>query len=95
MVIWQSSVAMIVICFPLHLTIYVFLHVVFFCLLCYLFQAPVLRKYPASLSLTAYSYFFGALLMVLAGIFNTSDYTEWMLTPPEIIAVLYAVSLTF
>ncbi|XP_064957225.1 WAT1-related protein At4g19185-like isoform X2 [Musa acuminata AAA Group] len=62
-----------------------------FCMAAYfVMQAPVLTKYPASLSLTAYSYSFGALMMVLTGIFTTNGYTEWLLTPPEIIAVLYA-----
>jgi hypothetical protein len=48
-------------------------------------------KYPASLSVTAYSYFFATIFMVLTGI-ATNGLHEWALTKTEIIAVLYAVT---
>lgn len=53
-------------------------------------QAPVLVKYPATISLTAYSYSFGTLLMFFLGLSTSSDYADWMLTKSDLIAVLYA-----
>lgn len=55
----------------------------------------MLIKYPAGLSLTAYSYCFATLFMVLTGVFTTSGLHEWALTTTEVIAVIYAVSIQY
>jgi hypothetical protein len=54
-----------------------------------------LAKYPSSLTLTAFSYFFGTILMVLCGFFANSSAADWSLTQSEMIAVFYAVCFKF
>ncbi|TKY70202.1 WAT1-related protein [Spatholobus suberectus] len=53
-------------------------------------QAPLLKKYPANISVTAYSFFFGAVLMVIASLFMVNESTDWILKRSEILAVVYA-----
>ncbi|XP_057525256.1 WAT1-related protein At4g19185 [Amaranthus tricolor] len=61
------------------------------CMATYLaIQAPLLKRYPASLSVTAYSYFFGALLMVTSALVMTNDSTGWGLNQAELLAIIYA-----
>ena len=54
-------------------------------------QAPVLKKYPAYLSVTAYSYFFGASIMITTAFVFVREPKEWHLTQSEILAVIFAV----
>ncbi|KAK7406979.1 hypothetical protein VNO78_08617 [Psophocarpus tetragonolobus] len=53
-------------------------------------QAPLLKKYPANLSVTAYSFFFGVALMVIASQVMVNELKDWILTQSEILAVVYA-----
>lgn len=53
-------------------------------------QAQVVANYPANLSLTAYSYAFATIYMVLTGMFATNGLQEWAVTTTDIIAILYA-----
>lgn len=54
-------------------------------------QAPLLKKYPANLSVAALSYFFGTVLMVTTAFFMVKEPLDWKLTQSEILAVIYAV----
>ncbi|XP_027359907.1 WAT1-related protein At4g19185-like isoform X6 [Abrus precatorius] len=53
-------------------------------------QAPVLKQYPANLSVTAFSFFFGVALMVIVSFFMVNESSDWILTKSEILAVVYA-----
>ncbi|XP_035830346.1 WAT1-related protein At4g19185 isoform X2 [Helianthus annuus] len=53
-------------------------------------QAPVLARYPASLSVTAYSYLFGVIFLVSTAFVMNNESTDWSLTESEFWAVLYA-----
>lgn len=54
-------------------------------------QAPVLKKYPAYLSVSAYSYFFGASIMITTAIVFVREPKDWSLTQSEVLAVIFAV----
>ncbi|ESR44156.1 hypothetical protein CICLE_v10013379mg, partial [Citrus x clementina] len=47
------------------------------------------QEYPASLSVTAYSYFFGAIFIVITTFFMANESTDWSLTESELSAVIY------
>ncbi|EOA13521.1 hypothetical protein CARUB_v10026586mg [Capsella rubella] len=53
-------------------------------------QAPVLKKYPAYLSVTAYSYFFGASIMITTAFVFVREPKDWSLTQSEVLAVIFA-----
>ncbi|KZV25300.1 hypothetical protein F511_07432 [Dorcoceras hygrometricum] len=57
-------------------------------------QAPVIARYPADISLTAYSYTFGVLFVGVASFFLTNGLTDWKLTLSEVFAVAYAGVVT-
>ncbi|CAI9274849.1 unnamed protein product [Lactuca saligna] len=57
-------------------------------------QAPVLARYPASLSVTAYSYLFGVMFLVSTAFFMNNESTDWSLTESEFWAVLYAGTIS-
>ncbi|KAH1224200.1 Conserved oligomeric Golgi complex subunit 6 [Glycine max] len=57
-------------------------------------QAPLLKKYPANLSVTAYSFFFGVVLTLIVSLFMVNESTNWILKQSEILAVVYAGSIT-
>ncbi|KAJ9556403.1 hypothetical protein OSB04_011017 [Centaurea solstitialis] len=61
------------------------------CMATYLaIQAPLLATYTANLSITAYSYFFGTLCIVVTAISINNESTNWSMTQSEILAVIYA-----
>ncbi|KAG7542257.1 EamA domain [Arabidopsis thaliana x Arabidopsis arenosa] len=53
-------------------------------------QAPLLKKYPANLSVAALSYFFGTVLMCTTAFFMVKEPLDWRLTQSEVLAVIYA-----
>ena len=56
-------------------------------------QAPVLKKYPARLSVTSYTCFFGLIQFVAIAAFVERDAQAWIFhTGGEVFTILYAVS---
>lgn len=55
-------------------------------------QAPVLKKYPAKLKLTSFTYFFRLLqFLLIAGLVET-DFEHWKIqSGEELFTILYAV----
>lgn len=59
----------------------------------YCVQAPLLKQYPAPVSVIAFSYFFGALIMGAASYLLVHDHSVWIVRWNfDLIVVLYNVS---
>lgn len=58
-------------------------------------QAPVLKKYPARLSVTSYTCFFGLIQFLVIAAFAERDPQAWMFhSGGEVFTILYAVSIS-
>ncbi|XP_021897560.1 WAT1-related protein At3g18200 [Carica papaya] len=55
------------------------------------FQAPVLKKYPAKLTLTSYMCFFGLIQFLVIAAFLETDFNNWIIqSGEELFTILYA-----
>ncbi|KAJ4974779.1 hypothetical protein NE237_007953 [Protea cynaroides] len=55
------------------------------------FQAPILRKYPAKLSLTSFTCFFGLIQFLVIAAFTETDLDRWKIqSGEELLIILYA-----
>ncbi|KAH7298233.1 hypothetical protein KP509_25G032900 [Ceratopteris richardii] len=62
-----------------------------FCFALYVaLQAPLLKIYPASSSVTAASYAFATVFIVLSAFAGLSDWNDWILSSSEIMAVVFS-----
>ncbi|PHU24269.1 Protein WALLS ARE THIN 1 [Capsicum chinense] len=54
-------------------------------------QAPVVKKYPAKLSLTSFTFFFGLIQFLVIAAFTERDLTHWQIqSGEEVFLILYA-----
>lgn len=59
-------------------------------------QAPVLKKYPAKLTLTSFTCFFGLIQFLVIALFVETDPNNWIIGSwEELFTILYAVILFF
>ena len=57
-------------------------------------QAPVVKKYPAKLSLTSFTCFFGLIQFLIIAAFIETDLERWkIISAEELFTILYAVIL--
>ncbi|QHO03506.1 WAT1-related protein [Arachis hypogaea] len=55
------------------------------------FQAPVVKKYPAKLSLTSFTFFFGLVQFLIIAAFLETDMERWkIISKEELLTILYA-----
>jgi len=55
-------------------------------------QAPVVKKYPAKLTLTSFTCFFGLIQFLIIAAFTENDFEKWKIqSSEELFTILYAV----